>query len=453
MHRIATTLLAIAWTSLGSSLASPSAPARARALATARASLDDTESLQQFLERMRAERELAFESSRKTIADYMQRLEANPKAPSQSAEVRAALVKLGPGISPLLVPYLDPGTVSGRGEIHRAAQVVLVLKALASDIVTSELIEQAQRGTPTGRCNAIEALGGCPESARTRVVESLYQLYAEAIPQVRSMALTVLAQLGGERVNELFLEALSESDDELVEAALSALTKARNETVAPRVLEFSRKSQASAHVLELMQYYLAVPQVVRDEHVLALLRAIDTSALASKNQRTLLEQLRRLEFSLDRDIEAQVRRFMNVPQADVIQAARILLAAKGERGVRRELLEVVDDLVDENKNWPQAYAQRGDLYFQLGDYRLALKDYRQAIKLSRNNVDVDVQIAIARCLALQGKFKDAATELNSSSVSIRRLKELGQEAEFLEMARDPRYRGSVFRLEDLEEGE
>ncbi len=135
-------------------------------------------------------------------------------------------------------------------------------------------------------------------------------------------------------------------------------------------------------------------------------------------------------------------------------AARILAASKGDRGIKRELLESHNEIIARQKNWSRGYANRGDLYYKLGDLRQALKDYRQCVKLSRNGqVDGEVQVSIARCLALQGKHRDAAEELNRSNVSIRTLKELGEDPDFREMALMEKYRSSVFRLPALEDGE
>ncbi|MFT4540077.1 MAG: hypothetical protein ACI835_002526 [Planctomycetota bacterium] len=412
---------------------------------------DESESLQQFLERMRQEREVAFESSRKMVQELMKRLESNPKSPAGAAEVRAELVDLGPELAPLLVPYLDPGTTSGRGELHRASQVIRVLLTLSTDIVTSDLLQQARRGTPAGRKNAIEALAGAPEAARERVVRDLNELYTNAETEVRSAVLTTLAQLGGSQVNDIFVSALSETDDNLVAAALDALTNAANENVAKHVLELSQSSRSGPHIFKILDYYLAVPKIVKDEHVLALLISAERESLSSNNQRNLLDMLRRLDFSVDRSIEGAMTPFLKANQQDVIDSARTLLASKGDRGMRRELLDERNAIIGKNKDWARGYSQRGDVYFKLADYRLALKDYRLSIKLSGNAVDVNVQIAIARCYAIQGKHKDAANELNRSSVSIRKLKDLGSDPDFLEMAQDSKYRSGVFRLQPLED--
>ncbi|MFT5154311.1 MAG: hypothetical protein ACI841_004318, partial [Planctomycetota bacterium] len=40
---------------------------------------------------------------------------------------------------------------------------------------------------------------------------------------------------------------------------------------------------------------------------------------------------------------------------------------------------------------------------------------------------------------------------NRSSVSIRKLKDLGSDPDFLEMAQDSKYRSGVFRLQPLED--
>ena len=78
-----------------------------------------------------------------------------------------------------------------------------------------------------------------------------------------------------------------------------------------------------------------------------------------------------------------------------------------------------------------------------------IKDYTRALELGKGKgVDEEPYLGLARCYALQGKFREAAEYLDRAPISVKTLHELAEDPDFAEMVADKRGRESFHLPED-----
>lgn len=407
---------------------------------------DDVPSLQELLRELRRGRAELFARRRDDVDRWMRELEeaGRAKVPADRPAALVRLEELGDEFAPLLLPWLEPGDTVERHVLYRARRVAQVLRGMRLEPVVEPLLALAEQGS----LGALDVLGAAPETMRPAVFERLRQLYEGATEGPRrSRALTALVEIGGPGLEGVLRAALSARDDDLVAAALQALTEARAASALPQVVEFARGPASSAHVHALIDYFLIFDEVDEEDGA-ALLAIAGRSNLNLATRVAAVERMRKVAFDDRGEVRDVARELEQSSSSDLVEAVQVLLAYKGDSSARRDLLRRYDEIVDRDDKWARGYVQRGEIYYKIGDYKRALKDYREALELQANrSSDQEAFVGAARCQALLGNHKQAAEYLQRSPLSSATLRALGRDPDFAEMAADERYRG-VFLLDE-----
>ena len=407
-------------------------------------------SLEELLERYRAERERLFESYRGRVSALISDLEtaqSNGKR-AKLADFREELVKLGPGATPLLVPYLDPGVNASAPARGRARQVALAMSEVSTRAVTTELLELLEKGTEQGRDNALRVLGHSEDLDRVGPV--LRERFAKAPAEEKGKVLSAIASMGGPE-NEAFLGGvLADKDPAVVKLALEALADSSTSSAAPRILEFLGNPQAAApQAVALVRYYRACPSVLDGDHCEALLGLVENILNQPSEAVLVLELLSDAHEEWSSKFKRRLKDLSGATTPRIEEAALIALARDGDRGARKQLLDPLDDRVDENESLPSAWENRGEMRYKIGDYKNAIKDYTEALKRGEayGRPRPDLYVGLARCHAQLGKDKDAAEWLDKAPISISELRELAKDPVFASLVESDRYR-EVFHLKE-----
>ncbi|MEL6905212.1 MAG: hypothetical protein AAFP22_07395, partial [Planctomycetota bacterium] len=127
-------------------------------------------------------------------------------------------------------------------------------------------------------------------------------------------------------------------------------------------------------------------------------------------------------------------------------AAKKLLARRGSRSAKRDLLAPYDDRIRNRSNVTGALAQRAELLHELGEWNAALRDWRQVIESERMSSWKEAMLlGYARTLSRAKKYRDARDVLQRTSLSLAQLRGLATDRDFREMAAS-RY-SDAFHLE------
>jgi len=416
-------------------------------------------SLERLLMRLRRTADEHLAPMRKTVEKAVVELERLEPPRAEAARIqRQRLIDLGPSAAPLLVPWLEPDRARTRREdpdqdqgglagdltpeAFRAQQFALALRELPNPAVTDRLLVLARHGTPEARNNALVALSTSSEPARVQAV--VHEIYATAEGALRRRALDTLKTLGGPR--DVFIEALAKDDDELIEVALSALTGHDNPTYTPPVIVLLQSTHGPRHVQSILRYFRQSTAKLDEDSVKAVIGVLLTNRLRPEDKAGLLDTLSRLDVRLDPPLKKRLDPLANSSSEEVSEATLILLARQRDSRARRQLLEPYDNAIERSKNRPNVYSRRAEIHYRVRDLRSAIKDYKRAVELARGNrVDEVPLLGLARCFALQGKFKDAATYLERAPISVATLHELATDPDFAEMVQDKIGR-AAFRL-------
>ncbi|HJO26588.1 MAG: hypothetical protein CMK00_06785 [Planctomycetes bacterium] len=401
------------------------------------------ESLEQLLARLRRERTRAAGALTTRIDELLESLAALGQRPLKDAwgPLREALIDLGPEACPLLVPHLDPGPDPADGARLRARIVADVLVALPTPATTVPLLHLAGNGSPEGRVLALRALGSTPE--RKRVTDAVRKLHDTALGVVRDAALATLATIGGPENEELLAECLAHSEGTVIARALEALTSARNPALEPHVRDLVRShAVAASHVPELIAYYRALPELVDATCALALVRLAADVDLSSSRRVVLLTALPAFGPKLAADLKKTLVSLSESAVGDVGEAALACRTLLGDKRAGRELLEPYDAQVDSNPNESRPLLRRAEINARIEEYADAVKDYKAALKCRdffRRDAKEEAKVELSRCYCKLGKLKDASKWLSDASISLKRLRQLGDDPDFAELRADRRY--------------
>lgn len=407
-------------------------------------------SLEQLLERYRAERERLFESYRGRVSALIADLESAQADGKRGklATFRKELVELGPSATPLLVQYLDPGVKGSEAQRGRARQVSLAMTQVPTRAVTTELLELLEKGTEQGRDNALRVLGHSDDLERVGPV--LRERFTSSQGPEKGKVLAAIATMGGAE-NEAFLGGvLADKDPEVVKLALGALTDARTQSAAPRILAFLSSPQAATpQARQLVAYYRACPETLDGDHCDALLSLVEALGSQPNEAVVVLELLSDAHEEWGSKFKRRLKDLSEATTPRIEEAALVALARDGDRGARKQLLEPLDDRVDENESLPSAWEARGSMRYKIGDYKNAIKDYTEALKLSESygRPQPDLYVGLARAHAQLGKEKDAAEWLDKAPISISELRQLAKDPVFASLLENDKYR-EVFHLKE-----
>lgn len=251
----------------------------------------ERESLQDFLARLKVQRDQLLSEMRGSVDALLRTLEveAQTRRIEGLQEAKARLVALGPEVAPLLVDGIDPGVNANDAGRLKSTYVTMALCELGSRAITSRLIALADSGSPEGKLNAIKVLAATPDPAR--VGPALVALYRASQGELRAAALCALAKIGGPENEKIVVEALADPSPEVVKSTLQALANAHAVASAPKVLRLLEVTHdAVQYVDALLLYYRAIPEAADKNHIAGLI-ALAGDFSASNEQR-----IRILEF-------------------------------------------------------------------------------------------------------------------------------------------------------------
>ncbi|MFT5050305.1 MAG: hypothetical protein ACI8QZ_001706 [Chlamydiales bacterium] len=415
-------------------------------------------SLERLLLRMRRAQDERLDPLRRAVENVVMELERMepPRGTGASAQ-RGRLVELGRSAAPLLLPWLEPGHAGpgARGEpgaeapkqepeqekesdeptreAFRAAQFALALREMPSAAVTDRMLRLALHGSAEGRLNALVALATSPEP--TRVQPVVHGIYTTEKGSLRRQALDTLTTLEGPR--DVFVEVLAQGDDELIAVALAALTADGSAEFAAPIIALLESSSGARHLPAILRYMRQARGTLDETSVDALVRVVVTKQMRPEDKVELLDTLSRIDAHLGTQAKKSLDPLTRSSSTEVAEATLILLALQRDSRARRQLLAPYDNAIERSKNRPKVYSGRAEIHYKVGDLRAAIRDYKRAVELARgNHVDEVSLVGLARCFALQGKFRDAANYLERAPISVATLHELATDPDFAEMLKD-----------------
>jgi tetratricopeptide (TPR) repeat protein len=369
---------------------------------------------------------------------------------AEAARIQQALIALGSEVAPLLVARLDPGAAAGGPEKRLAQRLVGVLVALPTRAITDALIAMAREGSKGGRVNALEVLGTSPD--RAKASETLVDLFRHSSGELRSQAVRSLARLGGAENEAVLVDALKESDVEILRAVLAALTEVASPAGRARVRDLAGAPGVAAPLVgEILAYYRALANAssggVDSDDVGALLRLAAHDAPQKADRLSVLDAIPAFHPGLDTKTKKLFEPLQNEADDELREAAEICLALLGDRNARRDVIKRYNDLVARNDTWAGAYEQRGAVLLKLAEYDGAAKDFRRAIKVyesqGRTNQLEDLYVLLARTYARDRNPKKAFDALEEGKLPRAVLKGLKSDPDFAEVAAHTRY-GKIF---------
>jgi tetratricopeptide (TPR) repeat protein len=407
------------------------------------------ESLQEFLARARAQRELVQARLRDQVQSLVKRVEELPMpVPRDQKEAwLAEVVALGPEATPLLVAWIDPGEAGLDRERFRATQIALALARLDTQPITGELLRIAQTGSQEGRRNAIRVLETTPEPERVR--PALLALFKASEGSLKQATLRALITLGGADNEALLREVLESSDDTLIDMALGAVADAKS----PKAVEQVRKlladpARARTHVEPLLNYFKGQPELVREAEVRDLIQLAAQEEVTRERREAIVDALPIFVTAMSNDLRKSLEPLLAGNERKLREGALVLLSILGDKLAKRDLLKDYDTTVENNPKWSPAYTRRADVLRRVRDYDDAIKDYLKALKVGEDDPVQSPEsfVGLARCYSLKKKWKEAASYLQRAPISITQLRALANDPDFLELKAHPKY-GEVFPKE------
>jgi tetratricopeptide (TPR) repeat protein len=443
----------------GSLIALPDAPAHPSRASRAGSSGDGPSpgrqegsrlSIQDLLARMKKMREDRMGELRGSVDQVLRALdlEAQTHRPAGLAEQKDRLVALGSECAPLLVDSIDPGDKPDDAARLRASTITQALVEQRSPAITARLVEMARTGSPDGRLNATKALSASPDVERASAV--LVEVFRSSQGELRRLALTGIAHLGGAENEKVLSAALSAGDAETIKLCLDALAATHATSFGSKIFRLVSSSRdAAPYVEEILAYYRACPEVADKGHVLALVHLAAELGVTNENRGRILELLPKFSDKFDAEVKKELRVLAGSATREVHDGALVTLYLAGDRSARKELLASYDEQIDKNKQWPASYEARGNVYYRVGEYRDAIRDYQKSLLLASNDIRARTEgcyMGLARCYMQQGKLKEAYQELEKAPLSNKQLVDLGKEPVFQKLADHPKY-GKIFKAD------
>lgn len=413
------------------------------------AQTDGPPSIEDLTEKYKERSEAAVEALRAEVEYLLAQLKDQSKSGNQSStgRVREKLVDLGSEVSPLLISSLDPGKESGRASLNFASQVARVLQELDLAPILSPLIKMATTGSSSGRRLAIQVLGYSQEASRVSPV--LRELYAGESPP-RGTLLTSLARLNGPGDLSFVTDQLRSEEREEISAALYALATAKVSGAADQVLVFAADTrEAAAHVKEICAWYQACPEVFDKQHGASILELTKSSRVNLEDRIALVKLLSINERHWPSGAKKALETLADSGSTELREAVLIALVLSGDRGAKKELLLPYQESLQRSGRWADAWIDLASIEYRIKEYRDAIKHYDQAMKLGRIDTrrQRDVYLGLARCYALEKKYKDAQQWLQRAPISRKQLAELADDPDFREMAAHSKY-GKTFGVDE-----
>ena len=402
------------------------------------------ESLEEFLARARVKQAELLTRLNLELDVLVKRFEALNLPPPRLA--REALIEecvaLGPEATPLLVRWLEAGDAALDKERFRAGQIALVLARLDTRAATDDLLTLLAKGSKDARVLVATLIETTPEAERVRPV--LLAAFKGAEGKLREALLRTLLQLSADDP-QLLDQVMGGEDDALRNVALNILTDTKNAAAEERVHRLlSDQARSPGHAQQLLMYYQALPELVGPAQLKELLALAGNNRASVLARGAIIDSLPVFVSTSNNELKKALEPIINGPDLKLADAARIVLARLGDRAAKRELLKPFDDVIESTPKWSQAYARRAEILRRIAEYREAEKDYARALQLGKleANSQPDTYVGLAKCAALQGHFKEAATWLQQAPIQLAQLKAYANDPDFAKL-RASKY-GDVF---------
>jgi tetratricopeptide (TPR) repeat protein len=405
------------------------------------------ETLQEFFERLRKNRDGALNELRATVDPLLSALESAVQTGNTKAvdDAKRKLTAVGPEAALLLVEKLDPGQLGSEAARKRAAHVTQLLADMRAPAITGRLIEITRVGTLEGRINAIHVLCSAPD--RDRAAQAVQELYKVGYPELRPTLLYALAKIGGPELEQQLVAELGSSKPEAVRDALDAIARAHNPSFEPHVLALlERSDMAYQQVDNLAAYYRSNPDARDKKQLQALLGLVKSESAPVESRLGVLNLLPLFAGEFDSDMRRELKLLANQAPAELREGILITVFLCGDRGVRKDILKPYDDQIDRNKEWADSYEQRGAVLLRIGEPRQAIDDYKRALDLSTSDVRARMDsayIGLARAYMLAGRTKDAVEVLKKAPLTKKQLGEIEKDSDFAKVFDDPKLRKQV----------
>lgn len=397
-------------------------------------------SLEAFLRKVRAEREVEFGRLRGRVESIVGKLSV-VKTPEEGKTIQAEIDALGPEAAPLFLPHLDPGANPGPGRERQCEAVAAALGRLKNPAILEALLELARSASPRGRALAVRVLGSSSDEVRAR--EALRGLLPGVQGALRAECVRSLARL--DPADPMVVAALADPEPEVVRAGLEALAGIPRKEPLPAVLELAHDPARAAPVLPTLVAYLRVPnQELDEETVVGLLRLACRTDLPPESRLAVLEGLPHFGLSLGTKLRREIEPLLESSDSALREGALVALALLHDSRAKRDLLRTYDEQVEDNVVWPLAYQRRGDILLRIGEYAAAVKDYRTAIELHGQSARLpgnrELWVDLARASIKDDKLRSAAETLEKFGLTSDLKRELAADPDFAPLREHPRYK-------------
>ncbi len=362
------------------------------------------------------------------------------------------LIALGPDAQPLLIPFLNPGTgeTITPGSRTRARIVAEVMHDVPYLGVTDALLNEVRTGTRLSRMGALYALRTTqePERALKALIPVIDTLNAgspggaeDDITSFRGEEIyTTIACFDCPESSQFLSRELGGRSADRRRMALEGIRYAPPESGGPQILALIESDRAALLAGSIADYYSANYGLLESsDHADGVASLVLHGEISNEARQQLLDVLRLSDTKLSSTHKRRIEKaFADAAHPDVRRGALMLLARNGSRGPKRELLEPFEDRMERGRNVAMVLRERAQLLHDIGDWSGAVKDWRDVMKLQgegRNiGSDTIVFVGIAKSLARQKKFREAADYLGSSPLSLDALRSLATDRDFREMA-------------------
>lgn len=406
----------------------------------------DRDSLEEILERARAAREAERAELRPEVESLLADvLEAVTDRNVREADrLRKKIADLGTGAGLVLLDMLDPGLNPPVSLEQRAREAARVLERLHGAALLPPLLGIAEDGSRAGRSRAIGVLGHWPDP--TEVGPRLELIYTNGRNIDRDAAISALAQLGGEAAVRVFATALGSINNNVVEQALIELGRHPNPNLAPLVAPLLEDPDRCTRFLEpLLDYFTGLPDEMTPSRAALLVGLVLKRKVERNDAVELLDHLATFDLELRSEFGDQLERLTSWQRSDVAEAAQVCRARLGDAKAMRKLEEDYTARIDNarDKDDPDPYANRAEMYMRVGKPKKAERDFERAIALDGGwggFVDQDLFIGLARANAQQGRLSQAAKALEAARLDSTEAAVLAADPVFAELL-DSRYGG------------
>lgn len=432
----------------------------------------DRQSLERLLEEIRLERTKRLQALRPQVTAIIASIDevkSRGKTATTDSKKRE-LIALGPDAQPLLIPFLNPGTGEAvtPGSRTRARIVAEVMHDVPYKGVTDALLDEVRTGTGLSRAGALYALRATEEPERALrvlipLIDTLSSRSSDAsgdgdggnksgLGDRGDGIYTTIACFGCPEASQFLAKEINGRNEDRRRMALEGIRYAPTQSGGPQILLLMASDNAAPLADSIADYYAAnEPLLEESDHVEGLTALALSEDISDDVRQSIFKILRLSDAKLSSTHRRRIEKaFSDAAHPEVRRGALMLLARNGDRGSKRTLMDPFQERIDRDRNVAMVLRERAQVLHDIGEWSDAVKDWRLVMKLQQagrnTGSDTIVFVGIAKSLARQRKFREAADYLGSSPLSLDALRALATDRDFLEMA-DSKY-ADAFHLEE-----